>query len=242
MSSADAKDISDAGATEDLEEVSNDPNESADGSASNAARRAARQAKAASADTSAVTIPIRLIKRVAAGLLAAVVIAVLAFGGWKLYDQKQELAAFDASKTAGAQFVVTYLKAMSAENATPDSLRKTVGSLTTGDLKARLDSDADDAVKFMQDSKITNLTTSVTSTMVESFDANTADVVVGVDVTGVSPTSGGPAKNALLLQLKVDKVDGEWLVSAMDFGPGVTVGAAQGQPAPAPAPEPVPGG
>lgn len=258
MSSADSTDNSDAGAPEDVEaktegaasdSVSLSKHDDAGTDSDNAAKRAARQAKKLESNETSVTISTRLLKQIGAGILVAAVIAVIAFGGWKLYDQKQELSAFDDSKTAGSEFVVTYLNSMGAQNATPDSLRKAVGPLTTGDLKKRLDAEAADSVKFMQDSKITNLTTTVTSSMVESYDADTSNVVVGVDVTGISPASGGPSKNALLLQLKVDKVDGDWLVSSINFGPGVTVGAQQGQQptsapteTPAPAPAPVPGG
>ncbi|EGD55891.1 hypothetical protein [Gordonia neofelifaecis] len=215
----------------------------------NAEKRAARQARKADSGNVSLSIPVRRIKQVLVGLVVAAVIAVIAVGGWQLYQKNQELAAFDDSKAAASNFVVTYFQAMSGPNADAASLRNAVGPLSTGEFKKRLGSDAVVSTQFMKENKVENIKTTVTSSMVESFDADSSTVVLGVDVSGTSAVSSTGGKNAILLQLSMEKVDGDWLVSAIEAGPGVTVGAQQGAqtpqaPAPAenPAPAPAPGG
>ncbi|MGB3696139.1 MAG: hypothetical protein WBA05_01770 [Gordonia sp. (in: high G+C Gram-positive bacteria)] len=242
MSSADSKD----GAAVDVDDETSATTETvADEDRrdpTNADRRAARRVQRADSDGAAVTISMRLIKRIAAALVVIAVLAVIAVGGWQLYQKDQQLAAFDDSKAAASNFVVTYFEAMGGQNATADSLRKAVGPLSTGDFKKRLQSDAVVSTEFMKANKVENIKTAVTSSMVESFDADRATVVLGVDVSGTSAISAGGGKNAMLLALSMQKVDGQWLVSAIEAGPGVTVAAQQNAGAPAPAPAPSPGG
>ncbi|AUH68795.1 MULTISPECIES: hypothetical protein [Gordonia] len=245
MSSDDSKDISDArpdDADADDTAVAMDASESG-----NAAKRAERKAGREKADSVSVTISMRRVKQAIVGLLVVAVIAVIAVGGWQLYEKDQKLAAFDDSKAAASNFVGTYFQAMSGPNADAKSLRDAVGPLSTGEFKKRLDSDAVVSTEFMKENKVENIKTTVTSSMVESFSADQATVVLGVDVTGTSAISTTGGKNAILLQLNMKKVDGDWLVSAIEAGPGVTVGSQQAQqqiptPAPTQTPAPVPGG
>ncbi|WP_290851427.1 hypothetical protein [Gordonia sp. (in: high G+C Gram-positive bacteria)] len=213
----------------------------------NAEKRAARQARRDEASSGQVTIPVRTLKLIGGAVVALLVVGAFAFGGWQLYQNNQRLNAFDDSKAAAAHFVTTYFDAMGGPNASAESLREAVGPLTTGQFKERLSSDAVVSTDFMKQNKVENMKTTVTSSMVESFDADEATVVLGVDVTGTSAASAGGGRNAILLQIEMTKVDGDWLVSSIGAGPGVTVGAQQGEQTapvpgetPAPAPEPAP--
>lgn len=192
------------------------------------------------------TVSARALKRVGAGIVAIAVIAGLVFGGWKLYEAKSELSAFDDSKAAAAGFVDEYFAVAMGENPTPQALKEKVGPLTTGDLRTRLDTDASKTVEFVKSSKLANVETKINASMVESFDDSRAVTVLAVEFTGTSATAPGGGKFLSLLQLTLDQVDGEWLVSDMGMVPGMESGAPTGQPgggAPggAPVPAPAPG-
>lgn len=238
MSSADSKDSTDTVADE-AEVIA------ADRRTDNASKRAARQERREESSPGQVTIPVRTLKAIGGGVVALLIVGAFAFGGWQLYQNNQRLSAFDDSKAAAGRFVTTYFDAMGAPNASAESLRNAVGPLTTGEFKERLSSDAVVSTDFMKQNKVENMKSTVTSSMVESFDSDAATVVLGVDVSGTSAASAGGGRNAILLQIEMNKVDGDWLVSSIGAGPGVTVGAQQGEqtaptPGEAPAPAPAP--
>ncbi|ALG85122.1 hypothetical protein [Gordonia phthalatica] len=207
-----------------------------DDASTNAERRAARQAKKdASAKNVQLTIPVRALKQFGLAILAIAAVVAISLSVFQVVQKDKQLDAFADSKTAAAHFVETLLESMNAPNANADSMRKAVGPLSTGDFKKRLSSDATVNTDFFKDNKIDKIKVTITSSMVESFDADRATVVLAGEVSGVSAASGSPGRQAILLQVEMNKVDDDWLASDVSAGPGITVGAQQeGQP-------PVPG-
>ncbi|MBM7367144.1 hypothetical protein [Gordonia hydrophobica] len=258
MSSADDKDTSDTGSEsvdetvvdlentgsgETVDDAVDDRSDASAADSKNAEKRAARQAKKESSKDAQVTIPVRALKQFGLAIVAIAAVVAIALSIFQVVEKNKQLDAFTDSKSAAAHFIETYFNAMGGANATPESLRNAVGPLSTGEFKERLGSDAVVSTDFMKQNKVENMKTTVTSSMVESFDADRSTVVLGVDITGTSAASATPASQAVLLQVEMAKVDGEWLVSSIGAGPGITVGAQQGQPAPpdtttAPAPAP----
>ncbi|WP_026918952.1 hypothetical protein [Gordonia shandongensis] len=246
MSSADSSD-EETTAGEDVS--ADDVTAEAGSEQSTAAQRRAQRRERGDRRGDEMTIPVRAVKIGAGVVVALIVAAVIAVGSWQLWEKNERLSAFDDSKAAAGEFLETYMQSMMAPKATPKSLRAAVGPLTTGDLKARLDNDAVVSTEFMKENRIENATIEVTASMVESFDDDRATVVVGADISGTSAASPDGGKQAVLLQIELEKSDGDWLVSDIGAGPGITVGARQGAPdapapgqEPAPNPEPQPGG
>ncbi|GAA4679227.1 hypothetical protein [Gordonia humi] len=179
------------------------------------------------------TISARAIKRAVVGIVAVAVIAVACVFGWKWYDTEQELAAFDDAKTAASHYVTEYFTVLMKEGSTADELREAVGPLSTGDQKKQIESSAPDAVQFRDTQKLSNVQTKVNTAMVESFSTEHAVTVVGFEFTGTSATAPGGGKFVSLMQLTLDKVDGQWLVSRLDLVPGMAGDQVSGEQTPA---------
>ncbi|GEE03303.1 hypothetical protein nbrc107696_37490 [Gordonia spumicola] len=210
------------------------------GVAAKARAKAEAQEKAAAADKQ-LTVSVRTLKKIAAGLVGVAVIAALAFGGWSLYTAKRDLAAFDDSKSAASSFVTKYFTVLFSENQSATALKDAVLPLTTGAFHDRVEKDSQDAVKFAQETKVANFTSTVTSASVKSFDSDQAVVVIAVELKGTSATAPTGGTNLALVQLTVDNVDGDWLVSNFDIVPGMPTASTPDQtttPAPAPSTQP----
>lgn len=225
-----------------IDETSKETTASEDTAASeNAERRAARQAKKeSSGNDRQLSVSVGALKRIGVALVAIAAVVAIALSIFQVVQKDRELDAFSDSKAAAAHFLETFLTAMSGPNASADSLRKTVEPLSTGDFKSRIGKDATASTDFFKENRIDNLKVTVTSSMVESFDKDRATVVIAGDVSGVSAATSTPARQALLIQVEMRKVDGEWLASDVSAGPGVTVGAQQQQEGQQPTPNPTP--
>ncbi|WOC13778.1 hypothetical protein [Gordonia sp. MP11Mi] len=198
------------------------------------------QARAESADASRdkqFTVSARALTRIGAALVALAVLVVLGFCGWKWYDTKQELNAFDDSKAASAHYITEYFGVLLEEGASADQLKAKVGPLSTGKQKEQIDKSAPETVQWRDTQKLENVSTKVNSTMVESFSRDHAVTVVSFEFTGTSAVAPSGGHAVTLIQLTLEKSDGDWLVSNIQAVPGMageSTDQAQ-QPIPAPA-------
>ncbi|QRY64478.1 hypothetical protein JVX90_10090 [Gordonia sp. PDNC005] len=204
------------------------------------AKAQAREAEAA-ADRE-FTVSARTLKRIVAGVVGVAVVVAIAFGGWALFDTKRELAAFDDSQSAASAFVTKYFEVLFSKDQSASALKDAVLPMTTGAFHDRVEKDSQGAVDFAKETKIDNFTTKVTSSSVKTFSKDRAVVVIAVELKGTSATAPTGGTNLALVQLTVDKVDGDWLVSDFAVVPGVPNGASTPGAPTAPAPAPQPGG
>lgn len=231
-SDATARADSDEPAKADLAKDADDSDDDTAVTGVAAKAQARAQARAASAETDGkqFTVSARALTRIGAAIVAVAVIAVCAFLGWKWYDTKQELKAFDDSRAASANYVNEYFGALLKEGASADQIKKTVGALSTGKQKEQIESAAGDMVTWRDTQKLANVTTKVNSTMVESFSKDHAVTLVSFEFTGTSAVAPSGGNAVTLLEVTLDKVDGDWLVSNIQAGPGTagtTADAAQ---------------
>ena len=194
--------------------------------------KAKAQARADSTDTSGgkqFTVSARVLTRIGAAIVVVAVLAVLGFCGWKWYDTEQELNAFDDSKAASAHYVTEYFGVLLEEGASADQLKAKVGPLSTGKQKEQIEKSAPDMVQWRDTQKLANVTTKVNSTMVESFSKDRAVTVVSFEFTGTSAVAPSGGHAVTLIQLTLEKSDGDWLVSNVQAVPGMA-GESAGQP------------
>lgn len=206
------------------------------------AKAQAREAEAA-ADRE-FTVSARTLKRVVAGVVGVAVVVAIAFGGWTLFDTKRELAAFDDSQSAASEFATTFFGALFKADQTDAGIQDAVLPLTTDGMRDKVQKDAKSMVGWTKDTKISNVTTRVTSSSVQSFDRDNAVVLVATEFKGISPLAPGGGQSIALIEVTLKRVDGNWLVSNFNMMPGAQAGTeGAGSPAPtAPAPAPQPGG
>lgn len=214
-----------------------DSSDDAGGATSGVAAKAKARAQARADDQESAqgkqfTVSARALTRVAAAVVVIAVLAVLGFCGWKWYDTEQELNAFDDSKAAASEYVTQYFGVLLKDGASADQLKAKVGPLSTGAQKKQIDTSASETVKWRDTQKLANVTTKINSSMVESFSRDHAVTVVSFEFTGTSATAPGGGHAVTLIQLTLDKVDGDWLVSNVQAVPGMAGGesAATGDP------------
>ncbi|MGO3328127.1 hypothetical protein [Gordonia sp. (in: high G+C Gram-positive bacteria)] len=185
------------------------------------ARAQARADEQESAQGKQFTVSARALTRAAAAVVVIAVLVVLGFCGWKWYDTQQELNAFDDSKAAASEYVTQYFGVLLKDGASADQLKAKVGPLSTGAQKKQIETSASETVKWRDTQKLANVTTKINSSMVESFSTDHAVTVVSFEFTGTSATAPGGGHAVTLIQLTLDKVDGDWLVSNVQAVPGM---------------------
>ena len=194
-------------------------------------------------------------------LVAVVVIAAVVGGGWFLYNlvtqdrqDQQRLTAFDDAKSASAIFAEKLTSSMNAD--TVANMKDIVGPLTTGEYRKHLESQLGDTTKAIQSINVKNTKIDVQKVSVIDFGTDHASTMAVVQVTGTSTLAPQGGTSLFMYSLKLDKVDGKWLVSDLDAmqaglsdageagaGGGSTPNAGQAStPVPTPAPAPAPGG
>ncbi|MCR5977292.1 hypothetical protein GDN83_05955 [Gordonia jinghuaiqii] len=194
-----------------------------------------------------LTVTGRGIKRVLVGVVAVVLVALVAFLGWRTYTLDREATAFADAKTASSEFVTKLVTTLNEENA--GSSKELLGPLSTGELRTRLEQERVDTEQNVESLKI-QVSSKISVVAVEEVDKDSAKTVVMAEVTGRSvklPTGG---TSLMVFRLDLSKVDGKWLVSNVDGPPGSPSGqidptqslpGAGGAPVPqtqAPAPAP----
>ncbi|QTI67537.1 hypothetical protein [Gordonia polyisoprenivorans] len=190
-------------------------------------------------------------------LLALVVVAAIvgvAVLGWFFYRDQQRLNAFDDAKNASAIFAEKLTSSMNAD--TVANMKDIVGPLTTGEYRKHLESQLGDTTKAIQSINVKNTKIDVQKVSVIDFGTDHASTMAVVQVTGTSTLAPQGGTSLFMYSLKLDKVDGKWLVSDLDAmqaglsdageagaGGGSTPNAGPANtPVPTPAPAPAPGG
>ncbi|AZG43742.1 hypothetical protein [Gordonia insulae] len=181
------------------------------------------------------------------GVLVVVAALVgVALLGWGYHRQSEELAAFDASKSASEQFVTKLVGAMTKDGVA--DMKNELGPLSTGDFRKHLEQQQSDTAQAVTQLNLQDAESAVKSVSVERFDADSARTSVLVEVSGKSALAPEGGKSLMLLWLDLSNQDGQWLVSQVS-GAQAGIGPEQGgqtggQPtAPAPAaPAPAPAG
>ncbi|RPA63489.1 hypothetical protein EF294_08300 [Gordonia oryzae] len=231
--------------------------------ASTAAATGGASARGASAHAAAapargkqisITLSARALWR---SLVAVVVVAAIVgvgFLGWFFYRDQQRLNAFDDAKSASAIFAQKLTSSMNAD--TVANMKDIVGPLTTGEYRKHLESQLGDTTKAIQSINVKNTKIDVQKVSVIDFGTDHASTMAVVQVTGTSTLAPQGGTSLFMYSLKLDKVDGKWLVSDLDAmqaglsdageagaGGGSTPNAGQAStPVPTPAPAPAPGG
>ncbi len=136
------------------------------------------------------------------------------------------------------------------------NMKDIVGPLTTGEYRKHLESQLGDTTKAIQSINVKNTKIDVQKVSVIDFGTDHASTMAVVQVTGTSTLAPQGGTSLFMYSLKLDKVDGKWLVSDLDAmqaglsdageagaGGGATPNAGQAStPVPTPAPAPAPGG
>lgn len=154
------------------------------------------------------------------GVIVAFLVAVLVVAGFgvvfvKWQNDRDKLAAFDDSKATAAKFLETYVEVVSSPNLSADLVNARLVPLTTGPLRNGLINEVDQTMEFFNVTGIGQLEMVVASTAVESFTADTARVIVGVDMSGASTVAPKGAVASTISELSLRKVDGTWRVEAI---------------------------
>ncbi|MGC4934858.1 hypothetical protein ACLQ3C_14380 [Gordonia sp. DT30] len=193
-----------------------------------------------------ITLSARAIWRSLVALVVVAAIAGVAVLGWLYYQDQQRLKAFGEAKDASAIFAQKLTSSMNAD--TVANMKDIVGPLTTGDYRKHLESQLGDTTKAIQSINVKNTKINVQKVSVMDFDTDHASTMAVVQVTGTSTLAPQGGTSLFMYSLKLDKVDGAWLVSDLDAmqaglsdSGGAGAGGAPAAPA-APAPAPAPAG
>ncbi|WHU49070.1 hypothetical protein QNM97_08900 [Gordonia sp. L191] len=201
-----------------------------------------------------ITLSARALWRSLVALVVVAAIVGVGFLGWFFYRDQQRLNAFDDAKSASAIFAKQLTSSMNAD--TVANMKDLVGPLTTGDYRKHLEAQMGDTVKAIQSINVKNTEIKVQKVSVIDFGTDHASTMAVVQVTGTSTLAPQGGTSLFMYSLKLDKVDGKWLVSDLDAmqaglsdageagaGGGSTPNAGQAStPVPTPAPAPAPGG
>ncbi|MYR05249.1 hypothetical protein GTV32_02440 [Gordonia sp. SID5947] len=206
-------------------------------------------AKPSSGREISLTFTTRGLTKVLAGIVVIAVVVGVVLLGWGYYHQRQELAAFDDSKSASEEFSVKLVSTMNTDNI--GNMKELLGPLSTGEFRQHLEQQQSAGTKAVKDLNV-KATPTVKSVSVTSFDTDSAKTSVLMEVSGTSSLAPSGGKELMLIWLDLHKEDGKWLVAKLD-GAQAGIGAPQGeqnqsgQPAApqtpqAPAPAPAPAG
>ncbi|MDF3280190.1 hypothetical protein [Gordonia sp. N1V] len=201
-----------------------------------------------------ITLSARALWRSLVALVVVAAIVGVAVLGWFFYRDQQRLNAFDDAKSASAIFAEKLTSSMNAD--TVANMKDIVGPLTTGEYRKHLESQLGDTTKAIQSINVKNTKIDVQKVSVIDFGPDHASTMAVVQVTGTSTLAPQGGTSLFMYSLKLDKVDGKWLVSDLDAmqaglsdageagaGGGSTPNAGQAStPVPTPAPAPAPGG
>lgn len=201
-----------------------------------------------------ITLSARALWRSLVALVVVAAIVGVAVLGWFFYRDQQRLNAFDDAKSASAIFAEKLTSSMNAD--TVANMKDIVGPLTTGEYRKHLESQLGDTTKAIQSINVKNTKIDVQKVSVIDFGTDHASTMAVVQVTGTSTLAPQGGTSLFMYSLKLDKVDGKWLVSDLDAmqaglsdageagaGGGSTPTAGQAStPVPTPAPAPAPGG
>ncbi len=155
----------------------------------------------------------RGLPEVVLGVVLAVALALLA---WQVAvwvqdhrDDERRTAAVDVAKAQ-------VLDLTTLDSQSVSSTVKAMGSRVTGDFKRQFDGFSQTFVDVVKHDKIT-ATGEISDAGISSFEDSSAVVIVASTTKVATAKQTTPAQRDYRISVSLDRVDGSWLISGMEF-------------------------
>lgn len=142
---------------------------------------------------------------------AAVVLVILASMGW-LDDRGADDDRAAAIEVASDQV----LDLTTLDSASVNAKLEAMGSRVTGDFKEQFDGFSKTFASVIKEQKV-SATGEIKSAAIAKYSSGSAEVLIASSAKVSSSKEATPASRDYRMRVTLDKVDGVWLVSGMEF-------------------------